>query len=117
MNTKITPYRRIRPQIKDYSIIDTNAKLHRLARKMMKVSEFAFDTETNTLRVNGENKDFLCVCITISWGAYDNYYIPLNHRREEDVHRNLLEGDVVETLQPVFDRDDVIVIGQNLRLA
>lgn len=115
MNTKITPYKRIRPQIKDYSIIDTNAKLNRLARKMMKVSEFAFDTETNTLRVNGENKDFLCVCITISWGAYDNYYIPLNHRREEDVHRNLLEEDVVDALQPVFDRDDVIVVGQNLK--
>ena len=117
MNTKITPYRMITPQIKRYSIIDTKAKLHRLARKMMKISAFAYDTETNTLRVNGDNKNFLCVCISISWGAYDNYYIPLNHRREEDIHRNLLEEDVVEALQPVFDRDDVIVVGQNLRLA
>ena len=103
------------PTIKRYEIVDNLRSLRRLSRKMMKISEFAFDTETNTLRVAGENSDFICVCITISWGAYDNYYLPIGHRREEDYDRNLKIEDVVSCLQPVFDRKDVTVIGHNLK--
>ena len=103
------------PMIKRYEIVDNLRSLRRLSRKMMKISEFAFDTETNTLRVAGENSNFICVCITISWGAYDNYYLPIGHRREEDYDRNLKVEDVVSCLQPVFDRKDVTVIGHNLK--
>ena len=65
-------------------IIDSVSKLKRLANKMKKLSEFAFDTETNTLRVYGENKNFKLVDISISWGEYDNYLIPIGHCREEE---------------------------------
>lgn len=119
----MTPYLREQPVLKKYYIVDTPKKLDDLARKMMKVSEFAFDTETGSwtnnrstgLAVRGENDDLICVCITISWGDYNNYYIPLNHRREEDASRNLSEALVVKKLQPVFDREDVTVIGANLK--
>ena len=49
------------PMIKQYEIVDNLRSLRKLSRKMMKISEFAFDTETNTLRVAGENSNFICV--------------------------------------------------------
>lgn len=96
-------------------VVDTLSKLAKLASKMEKLQEFAFDTETNTLRVLAENKDFLCVGISISWGDSDNYYIPLNHRRYEDIHRNIKESKVRKYLGPIFAREDIRIIGQNLK--
>ena len=43
-----------RPEMQHYEIVDTHRKLKRLARKMKRLEEFAFDTETNTLKVLGE---------------------------------------------------------------
>lgn len=82
---------------------------------MQGIEEFAFDTETNTLRVVGDNEDFLCVGISISWGDYNNYYIPLNHRRYEDYKRNIPENMVRKYLKRIFEREDVRIIGHNLK--
>lgn len=82
---------------------------------MESLEEFAFDTETNTLRVLGDNSDFLCVGISISWGDYNNYYIPINHRRYEDRHRNISERKVRKLLGPIFARRDLRIIGHNLK--
>ena len=103
------------PRIERYEIVDSIGKLKRLARKMMKLEEFAFDTETNTLKVLGLNEDFKLVGISISWGAYDNYYIPVGHIRLEDYDRQLDLEDIVEYLKPVFEREDVRIIGHNLK--
>lgn len=97
-------------------IVDTYAKLKALRKKLMRVEEFAFDTETNTLRVLGENKDFKLVGISISWGDYHNYYIPVGHSRLEDVDRQLPLEDVVAALKEPFERTDVRIIGANIRL-
>ena len=96
-------------------IVDTYAKLKALRKKLMRVEEFAFDTETNTLRVLGENKDFKLVGISISWGDYHNYYIPVGHSRVEDVDRQLPLEDVVKELKAPFERTDVRIIGANLK--
>ena len=96
-------------------VVDSVKKLRRLANKMQCIEEFAFDTETNTLRVTGDSEDFLCVGISISWGAYDNYYIPLHHRRHEDYKRNIPENMVRKYLKAIFEREDVRIIGHNLR--
>ena len=96
-------------------IVDTVSKLKKLAEKLKHVQEFAFDTETNTLQVAGENKEFICVGISISWGRFNNYYIPMGHRRVEDYKRNLSIGVVQEYLQPIFNREDVRIIGHNLK--
>ena len=96
-------------------IVDTVSKLKKLAEKLKHVQEFAFDTETNTLQVAGENKEFICVGISISWGRFNNYYIPMGHRRVEDYKRNLGVSVVKEYLQPIFNRDDVRIIGHNLK--
>lgn len=96
-------------------IVDTVSKLKKLAEKLKHVQEFAFDTETNTLQVAGENREFICVGISISWGRFNNYYIPMGHRRVEDYKRNLSIEVVQEYLQPIFNRDDVRIIGHNLK--
>ena len=96
-------------------IVDTVSKLKKLAEKLKHVQEFAFDTETNTLQVAGENKEFICVGISISWGRFNNYYIPMGHRRVEDYKRNLGVSVVKEYLQPIFNREDVRIIGHNLK--
>lgn len=103
------------PVMRGKVVVDTLSKLAKLASKMEKLQEFAFDTETNTLRVLAENKDFLCVGISISWGDNNNYYIPLNHRRYEDIHRNIKESKVHKYLGPIFAREDIRIIGQNLK--
>lgn len=96
-------------------IVDTVSKLKKLVEKLKHVQEFAFDTETNTLQVAGENREFICVGISISWGRFNNYYIPMGHRRIEDFKRNLSIEVVQEYLQPIFNRDDVRIIGHNLK--
>lgn len=96
-------------------IVDSVSKLKKLAEKMKDLQEFAFDTETNTLQVAGENKEFICVGISISWGRFNNYYIPMGHRRVEDYKRNLSIEVVQEYLQPIFNREDVRIIGHNLK--
>ena len=103
------------PVMGRYDIIDTAGKLKTLAQKMSKLDEFAFDTETNTLRVYGYNKDFKGVGISISWGFYNNYYIPLCHEREEDWERNIPLKVLRQYLRPVFEREDVRIIGHNLK--
>lgn len=109
------PFFAYQPHYKKYKIVDTISALKKLARKMEHIEEFAFDTETNTLRVFGPNKDFSCVCITISWGEYDNYYIPMGHRRYEDFDRNLPAKKVRKYLGPIFERPDIRLIGQNIK--
>lgn len=96
-------------------IVDSVSKLKKLAEKMKDLQEFAFDTETNTLQVAGENKEFICVGISISWGRFNNYYIPMGHIRVEDYKRNLSIEVVQEYLQPIFNREDVRIIGHNLK--
>ena len=103
------------PRIRRYEIVDSMKKLKRLSKKMGQLEEFAFDTETNTLKVLGLNKDFRLVGISISWGEYDNYYIPTGHLRYEDYGRQLDIEDVVEYMKPVFEREDVRIIGHNLK--
>jgi DNA polymerase-1 len=96
-------------------IVDSPKKLRRLYSRMMKLEEFAYDTETNTLRVLGDDPNFRLVGISISWGAYHNYYIPVGHIREEDLDRQLDLDEVVAYMKPVFEREDVRIIGHNLK--
>lgn len=103
------------PEIRDYEVINTRRKLKKLSRMMKTLEEFAYDTETNTLKVLGLNKDFKLVGISISWGEYNNYYIPLGHVRFEDYGNNCDLEDVVEFLKPIFEREDVRIIGHNLK--
>ncbi len=108
------PYK---PEMLRREVISSIERLEELAVKWRNVPVFAFDTETNTLRVASDNKDFRCVCITFSWGENDNYEIPLGYLREEDVEagRNLDFQRVVEIIKPIFENPNVMLVGHNLK--
>ena len=95
-------------------LVNTIPKLKRLAKKMMKIEEFAFDTETNTLEwANADNDYFRIVDITISWGELDNYLIPMGHI--VDPTPQLDAVTVSKYLKPVFEREDVTIICHNAK--
>lgn len=101
--------------LRNYSIIRSVGQLVDLANKMKDIEEFAFDTETNTLRVNSDSGEFSLVGISISWGIDNNYYIPTGHLYATEEYPNIPVWYVRKYLKPVFGRDDVRVIGWNLK--
>ena len=101
--------------LNNYSIIRTAGQLKHLAEQMMDLEEFAFDTETNTLRVNSDTKEFKLVGISISWGVDNNYYIPTGHVYETDIYQNIPLAYVRKYLKPVFGREDARIYGWNLK--
>lgn len=104
-----------KPEKKHSEIIRDEFALMKLASLMRSVPEFAFDTETNTLKVLGDNSEFKLVGISISWGEDNNYYIPVGHVRDEDLDSQLTLDVVIGYLRPIFEREDVRIIGHNLK--
>lgn len=102
-------------KLRNYSIIRSVGQLKRLADMMGDIEEFAFDTETNTLRVNSDSDEFSLVGVSISWGVDNNYYIPTGHIYATDEYPNIPTWYVRRYLKPVFEREDVRVIGWNLK--
>src|SRR3712207_5852144 len=92
-------------------VILSKSRLKRLCNKLMKVDEFAFDTETNSLRVQWKGEVDL-VGISICFGKNDAYYIPVGHFFDE----NQLDRDLVlKCLRKPFQRKDVRIIGHNIK--
>lgn len=104
-----------KPEKKKMDVIDNEADLKLLCEKMMDIPAFAYDTETNTLDACADSSRFRCADITISWGENNNYDILVGKAREEDVDRNIDLDILVKYLKPVFEREDVLIIGQNLK--
>lgn len=92
-------------------VILTESRLKVLAKKLSKVDEFAYDTETNTLRVQHKGEMSL-VGISICFGIEDTYYIPTGHYFDDE---QLSVKTVVKYLKPIFEREDVRIIGWNLK--
>lgn len=103
------------PEVKHKQVITEEKQLAELVDRMMLIPEFSFDTETNTVAVNGPNKKFKLVGISISWGEFHNYYIPVGHIRDEDINNQIDLDIVVEYLRKPFGRRNVRIIGQNLK--
>lgn len=92
-------------------VILTEFKLDLLARKMMSLQEFAFDTETDTLRVKHKGEMKL-VGISICFGEEDAYYIPTGHVFDR---KQLSVEKVANRLREPFEREDVRIIGQGMK--
>lgn len=103
------------PIMRDYYIITERWQLKEFQKEIMKQSAFAFDTETNTLEVLSDNKDFKCVGLSFSWGESNNYYIPIGHVREEDIDNQLYPDIVIDVLQQVFSQTNVLIFGWNIK--
>lgn len=99
-------------EIKNGVVIRTVGQLKRLATKMKSINEFAFDTETNTLRVYAQNKNFKLVGMSISWGKYNTYYIPTGHYFDED---QLTPKQVRKYLKPIFESEHKTIVGANIK--
>lgn len=105
-----------KPEMLRYDIINTKKKLIGLASKLDSLSEFALDTETNTKDyVCGPSNKFKIVGISLSWGAYNNYYIPLGHERDEDIDSQLPLDIVVNYLKPILEKTDIRLIFHNAK--
>ena len=104
-----------KPQMREYEIITSLSELKWLVNEMLSIPAFAYDTETNTLEVLGQNKNFKCVGLSFSWGEDNNYYIPTGHVREEDIDNQLTIDVVSKYLKYVFEREDVRIYGWNLK--
>ena len=102
-------------KLRNYSIIQSVGQLKCLSEMMSDIEEFAFDTETNTLRVNSDSDEFSLVGISISWGVDNNYYIPTGHLYATDEYPNIPTWYVRRYLKSVFEREDIRVIGWNLK--
>lgn len=100
-------------QPKQRTYITNVGQLKSLVKKMERLEEFAFDTETNTLRVYGDNENFRLVGISISWSSEDNYYIPTGHI--EDDTPQIPVKTVARYLRPIFENTNVRIIGWNLK--
>jgi DNA polymerase-1 len=96
--------------------IITNAfALSKLAKKMENIEECSFDTETNTLDVGGMNPEFSLVGVSITFGYFDNYYIPLGHLREEDMYNQVSLDAFVSYFRPIFERTNIRLIAANAK--
>ncbi|MMZ46507.1 DNA polymerase I [compost metagenome] len=94
-------------------IIRSTFELYRLRKKLMKVQEYALDTEFTSLAIQGPGKSDL-VGVSFSWGKYNNYYVPIYHL-EDPTEEQISLQQFVHIMLPVFRRKDVRVIGHNLK--
>lgn len=115
MNNEVIPTfpeEELLPYMKRKQVIRSLKQLNTLVKKMQTLEEFAFDTETNTLRVYSYSPEFKCVGISITWGYYNNYYIPVGHIFDDN---QIPLEIVVRKLKPIFERDNIRIIGHNLK--
>lgn len=94
-----------------YTVIKTVEELKWLQLQMMRIDEFVFDTETNTLMAEGPNPNFQLYSISVSWGLHHVYLVPLDTYR----YGYLDKETVVKYLKPAFERPDVRIIGWNVK--
>ncbi len=88
----------------NYILVKEEAEAKELAAKMMQPAEIAFDTETTGLDANEADILGMSFC----WEKGTAYYIALPHEKEDAVA-------FMEIFRPVFDRTDVLWIGQNIK--
>lgn len=94
-------------------IITTPLELKRLVRKILKLEEFAFDTEFTTLRMQSPSDAFSFVACSFSWGKHHNYYIPVGHVVND---KGNIPGEMfIREMKKIFERTNYRLIGHNLK--
>ena len=91
-----------------YELIQTESRLREIRQILLKRKEIALDLETTSLQpVSAE-----IVGLSIAWEGGNPVYIPVAHT--EDIPQLPLNM-VLEILNPLFQRKDLRIIGQNLK--
>lgn len=96
-------------------VVDTPHKLKALSNILMNLEAFAFDTEFTSLKMGAPGYANL-TGVSISFGEYNNYYIPIRHWYGDDKEfQNVPMNYFRKIMQPVFDRTDLTLVGYNLK--
>ena len=94
-------------------LVHTRPQLKEFQKRIKDQEEHGMDTETNSLRCLGENKDFKVVGASFSWGIKNSFYIPINHYFDDDL--NLPQDLVAEVLNDVYSDRSIQLDGCNLK--
>ncbi len=88
----------------DYQLIQGKDAIEALIRRLMPEREICFDTETTNIDAN--EAEIVGMSFSIKTG--EGYYVPCSSNRDEVL-------EMLQKFHPLFNRTDVIWIGQNLK--
>jgi DNA polymerase I len=106
-----TPITNIGPKTLDYSRYELVTEIERLRILrdiMLQQTEVAIDLETTALKAISAE----IVGLSFAWENGDPFYIPVAH---QEATQQIPITTVLELCQPVFDRPDLRIIGQNIK--
>lgn len=87
-----------------YHVAGTVAEQEALVKQLMKEKEISFDTETTGIDANRAELVGMSFC----WKPGEGYYVQFAESRSQ-------VAEVLARFKPVFDRTDVLWIGQNIK--
>ncbi|MBN1345618.1 MAG: DNA polymerase I [Phycisphaerae bacterium] len=90
-----------------YEVVDSEAKLTKLARQLAKLERFAFDTETTSLLTVEAD----LVGLSVAWEQGRAFYVPVRGIGGKTIPPET----VVEVLGPIFADPNVAKCGHNLK--
>ncbi len=88
----------------EYFLVDTQDAIAQLVSHLQHQTEIAFDTETTDIDANKAEM----VGMSFSWEKGKGYYVPVPANKEG-------VKAILAQFKPVFDRTDVLWIGQNIK--
>jgi DNA polymerase I len=88
----------------NYTLVETDVDFNKLTEQLHKLAAFCFDTETTGLDII----DAEILGLSFSWKSHEAFYLDLSKDSEGRSKR-------LETLKAVFEREDLLVVGQNLK--
>ncbi len=88
----------------EYHLVNSAAEREELVKTLTQQTTICFDTETSSL--NPQETDL--VGIAFSYRPQEAYYVPV-YNQEEDV------STILESLEPVFNDQNIEKVGQNLK--
>jgi DNA polymerase-1 len=88
----------------NYHLVQGTAEINALVEKLLQQKEICFDTETTGTDANQAD----LVGLSFSWQKGEGHYIAVTENRDEVIQ-------VLNQLKPVFDKEDILWIGQNIK--
>ena len=87
-----------------YHLVQQEADIEMLVQNLMQQKEISFDTETTNIDANLAD----IVGMSFCWKQGEAYYVPAPAERADVLK-------LLEKFKPVFDKEDVLWIGQNIK--
>jgi DNA polymerase-1 len=100
----IKNYDNIKTKKKYYHLVDTKTGRKDLIRKLLKLKEFCFDTETTSLDVHEAE----LVGLSFSFKNHEAYYVPVPAERAKAI-------EIINEFRKIFSSAGIKKIGQNIK--